>query len=68
MKFVRYHLIGLLLILMSISVSAQPGPPEGDPDQQPVPLTGIEWLLAGGAALGGYKALKKKREREEEGE
>ena len=39
---------------------AQPGNPGGDPD---VPLGGIEWLLAAGAAFGAKKWLEKNKQR-----
>jgi len=45
----------LLLFVFSMYctlLSAQPGDPfNGDPDSA-VPITGLEWLLAGGCALG----------------
>ncbi|HEX9650484.1 MAG TPA: hypothetical protein VGA21_07980 [Cyclobacteriaceae bacterium] len=43
-------LIGTTLVSLSIAV-AQPGDPGGDPDN-PVPITGIELLIAAGAWLG----------------
>ncbi len=42
-------LLALALLCMPLLVSAQPGDPGGDPD---VPITGIEWLIGGGALLG----------------
>jgi hypothetical protein len=39
----------LLFLLCPLLVAAQPGDPGGDPD---VPITGIEFLLGGGALLG----------------
>jgi hypothetical protein len=38
----------------------QPGDPQSDPDDA-VPITGLEWLLAGGAALGIKKLLSAKK-------
>ncbi|MBX2970350.1 MAG: hypothetical protein KF803_13355 [Cyclobacteriaceae bacterium] len=38
-----------LFLLLSVVVWAQPGDPGGNPD---VPLTGVEWLLLAGGALG----------------
>ncbi len=50
----------LLFTVLSIgSLKAQPGDPGGDPDQ-PVPLTGIEWLLLAGAGLGAGKLISKR--------
>jgi len=52
----------LLVFLMScLLLSAQPdGPPgdpfNGDPDNA-VPITGLEWLLAGGCVLGLKKII-----------
>ena len=61
MKNVKVFGIGLLslLVVLSFHVSAQPGDPPIPDD--PVPLTGIEFLFAAGGALGGYKLLKKFR-------
>jgi LPXTG-motif cell wall-anchored protein len=48
-------LIGTTLVSFSIAV-AQPGDPGGDPDN-PVPISGIELLIAAGALLG-FKKIK----------
>ncbi|WKZ61629.1 MAG: hypothetical protein QY309_09055 [Cyclobacteriaceae bacterium] len=48
-----------LFLLLSVMVWAQPGDPGGDPD---VPLTGIEWLLLAGGALGIKRFLSRKKE------
>jgi hypothetical protein len=45
-----------VILASSFQLIAQPGNPEEDPDNA-VPITGIEWLLAGGAALGLKKLL-----------
>jgi len=58
----------LKIIVVTIVISfiaiqalhAQPGDPGGDPD---VPLGGIEWLLAAGAALGAKKWLDRNKKR-----
>jgi len=44
------------------SLNAQPGGPGGggDPDN-PVPITGIEYLIAAGAAFGAKKIYDKKK-------
>lgn len=46
-------------LLLSVGVWAQPGDPGGDPD---VPLTGVEWLLLAGGALGIKRFLSRKKE------
>lgn len=48
-----------LFLLLSVVVWAQPGDPGGDPD---VPLTGVEWLLLAGGALGIKRFLSRKKE------
>ena len=45
------RIVFILMLLTVVSVSAQPGPPPPDPSA-PVPLTGIEFLVAGGALFG----------------
>lgn len=64
----------LLLLVFSMScvlLSAQPDTPppdpfNGDPDNA-VPITGLEWLLAGGVALG-LKKIIDTRKNAEKGE
>ena len=46
-------------LFLSVVVWAQPGDPGGDPD---VPLTGVEWLLLAGGALGIKRFLFRKKE------
>jgi hypothetical protein len=48
-------------LICSIVVVAQPGPPPPDPGA-PVPISGIEWLLAGGAAYGFSRFFGRKKE------
>jgi hypothetical protein len=43
----------------------QPGDPQTDPDNA-VPVTGLEWLLAGGCALGVRKLIASKKNVKEE--
>jgi len=54
----------LLLLMFSMSwllVSAQPGDLfNGDPDNA-VPITGLEWLLAGGCLLGLKKIINTRK-------
>lgn len=53
-----------LSTVVSFQLLAQPGNP-GDPGDNPVPITGIEWLLLGGSALGGYKFFKNRFQKEQ---
>lgn len=55
--------IVLLVVLVCVSklLIAQPGPPGGDPDENPVPITGIEYLIAAGAAFGAKKIYDKRK-------
>lgn len=51
----------LIALVVNISVgSAQPGPPD-PPDDNQVPITGIEYLIAAGAAFGAKKIYDKKK-------
>lgn len=58
MRHKLFIFIFLLVCLPFGSILAQPGDPGGDPDQ-PVPFTGIEWLLLAGAGLGAGKLVSK---------
>jgi len=42
------------------TINAQPGDPGTDPDN-PVPITGIEYLIAAGAAFGAKKLYDRKK-------
>lgn len=53
----NFVVVVLLLVLYPVALLAQPGPPP-DPD---VPITGIEFLVAGGALLGIRRLLGKKK-------
>jgi hypothetical protein len=48
----RLFFFAFLLLGINVVVTAQPGDPGGGDD---VPITGIEWLLIGGAAFGARK-------------
>jgi hypothetical protein len=50
----------LIFVLLGPSLFAQPGDPGGDPD---VPITGIEYLIGGGAALGIRTLLKRMKQK-----
>jgi hypothetical protein len=52
----RFVLITFFILVNVNILFAQPGDPGGDPDN-PVPLTGIEFLLAGGAVIGARRIL-----------
>jgi hypothetical protein len=60
----------LLLLVFSMScllLSAQPGDPfTGDPDNA-IPITGLEWLLAGGCVLGLKKIIDARKNGNREG-
>lgn len=53
MKAINIY-ITLVFIVVTITASAQPGPPSN-----PVPLGAIELLLLSGIGLGAYKKYKK---------
>ena len=48
------------VLLTAVSVSAQPDDPPV-PDDVPVPITGLEYLIISGGILGGYKLYKNKK-------
>ena len=50
----------LLALLMPVFCLAQPGDPGGNPD---VPITGIEYLIGGGALLGARALLKRMKQK-----
>lgn len=52
----------LLFILLPLLGISQPGDPGGDPD---VPITGIEFLVGGGALLGIRKIIATRKSRKE---
>lgn len=56
-------LIGSLLFISFSTIMAQPtqGDPGPPPDDNPVPITGIEYLIAAGAAFGAKKIYDKKK-------
>lgn len=53
-------LVFLILSIGFTAVHAQPGPPP-PPVDNPVPITGIEYLIAAGAAFGAKKIYDKKK-------
>jgi hypothetical protein len=52
-----------LLLFSTLWVYGQPGNP-GTPPGNPVPITGLEYLLIGGGAYGVARLLKKKTKNE----
>jgi hypothetical protein len=69
MKFIKSCLRKVLGVSLFVAVSMlaqaqvitpDPGPPDNPPipDDQPVPITGLEYLLISGGILGGYKLFK----------
>lgn len=65
MRLKKALVVLVLLFAGTVQTFAQPGDPETDPDD-PVPITGIEWLIAGGCALGLRKLLSAKKSSVEE--
>lgn len=62
MKSLRYLFFSIgFVFLTGVSLFAQPPDPQTDPDDNVVPITGIEYLLLAGGAMGGYKLFKKKK-------
>jgi len=61
-KIIKSTLIFSVFFMGYFSLNAQPGGPGGggDPDN-PVPITGIEYLIAAGAAFGAKKIYDKKK-------
>lgn len=64
MRLSKYFLGPFLLILCSTIAWGQPGDPAGDPDV--VPITGLEYLLIAGGALGGYKLFKNRNKEQDQ--
>ncbi len=60
MRLKKALVVLVLLFAGTVQTFAQPGDPEEDPDNA-VPITGIEWLIAGGCALGLRKLLSGKK-------
>jgi len=55
-------LLILLFIILPLAGMCQPGDPGGNPD---VPITGIEFLVGGGALLGIRKIIATRKSRKE---
>ncbi|WKK83839.1 hypothetical protein [Marivirga arenosa] len=54
-------IVFMVLFVGIYAAIAQPGPPPPPPDSNPVPITGIEYLIAAGAAFGAKKLYDKKK-------
>ena len=69
MRLLARLIVVLILLFTSTLVSAQPGPPCGTPPcggpggnpGPPVPLSGIELIIAAGAAYGARKIYQRAR-------
>ena len=57
----RVFLSALFVLGFSLLLKAQPGGPPNDPGDNPVPITGIEYLIAAGAAFGAKKVYDKRK-------
>jgi hypothetical protein len=51
----------IFFCFFSTQLLSQPTDPGGDPDDNPVPITGIEYLIAAGAAFGAKKLHDKRK-------
>ncbi|WP_133259607.1 hypothetical protein [Pseudochryseolinea flava] len=61
---VLFHVLVMAIVMcLPVLVQAQPGDP--DPPGDPVPFTGIEWLIAAGGALGGYNIFRRNRKQKD---
>lgn len=64
-KIIKSTLIVSFLFMSYFTLHAQPGGGDGgpptDPGDNPVPITGIEYLIAAGAAFGAKKIYDKKK-------
>jgi hypothetical protein len=59
-SFMMRSALAFALMLVSATLFAQPGDPGGDPD---VPITGIEYLIGGGALYGIRTLLKRMKQK-----
>ncbi len=55
------------IVIFTRTLIAQPPTPGGDPDSpdNPVPITGLEYLIAAGAAFGAKKVYDKRKKNAE---
>ncbi len=60
--FFRFSFLVILLVAC-LSVNGQV-PPQDPPDPQDIPVTGFEWLLLGGAAVGAKKIYDARRKQQ----
>jgi hypothetical protein len=61
----KYRFLKVLFFMVTFVISfaamAQPRPP--NPDGEPVPISGVEWLLLSGGLLGARKIYKNLKDR-----
>lgn len=63
MKYIlKIFIISFLYCGIQFVSNAQPGPPTDPEADNPVPITGIEYLIAAGAAFGAKKLYDKKKD------
>jgi hypothetical protein len=55
----RYGAVMMVAFLAAVVCSAQPGGGGPGGGAEPVPLSGVEWLLLAGSALGAKKIYQK---------
>ncbi len=62
----RFNLIAFIILLCSVTTVglSQPQNPQGDPDN-PVPITGVEYLILAGGAYGVHRFSKRKNKKNE---
>jgi hypothetical protein len=65
MKFLRsavpaFGICFIFTVVLSYQAVGQPNNPP-PPEDQPVPLTGVELLLLAGGAWGGFKLIRKEK-------
>lgn len=66
MRLIRISFVVVLLLISTFSwAQPQPQNPSGDPDE-PVPITGVEYLLLAGGAFGIQRIIKGKNKLKKE--
>ena len=62
MNFRKILVIIIVLVSIQVCIAQPPGPPNNGNPPGSVPITGIEYLLAGGALLGLRKLMRSKKQ------